>query len=377
MDNIFELQDVTFAYNSRPPNIMDGFNLEIERGKRTAILGCNGAGKSTLFYLLTGVNKPQQGQVLYNGEPIEYTRDKLRELRSDVAIVLQNPDEQIFCSLVEEDIAFGPLNIGMDRDEVEVRVQKALKDVRMTGYEKRPLPHLSGGQRKRIAIAGALVMDPKIMIMDEPTAGLDPQASMEVMELAEKLALRGITVLLSTHEMDLAYKWNDVSKILCQGKVEFTGNCDEFFGDLNNVYKCGLLTPSVYNMNKDISLIEGQDMDPYPHNICEFVAKFGKNDESGRLLLVPSESEDAKGKFDSLSNDMKDCSVGIYGSDVRHELGDREIEYLFDGLDGCFTEVVKGNDAVLFYDPIYETTINNQITRLKTFGFDVKREEMR
>ena len=232
MDNIFELQDVTFAYNSRPPNIMDGFNLEIERGKRTAILGCNGAGKSTLFYLLTGVNKPQQGQVLYNGEPIEYTRDKLRELRSDVAIVLQNPDEQIFCSLVEEDIAFGPLNIGMDRDEVEVRVQKALKDVRMTGYEKRPLPHLSGGQRKRIAIAGALVMDPKIMIMDEPTAGLDPQASMEVMELAEKLALRGITVLLSTHEMDLAYKWNDVSKILCQGKVEFTGNCDEFFGDL-------------------------------------------------------------------------------------------------------------------------------------------------
>ena len=377
MSNIFEVQNVTFAHNPNLPPVMDGFNLEIEQGVRTAILGANGAGKTTLFYTLTGVHKPQAGQVLYNGEPIEYSKQGLMRVRSDVAVVLQNPDEQIFCSLVEEDIAFGPLNIGLDREEVERRVEKALRDVRMVGFNRRPLQQLSGGQRKRVAIAGALAMQPKVMIMDEPTAGLDPQAAVEVMELAEKMTLSGVTVLISTHDIDLAYKWADQSCVLRQGKIEFRGNTDEFYSDTETVYKCGLLTPSVFSMNKDITTINGMEQAPYPHNICEFTAKFGGIKKTGKLLLVPTEPDDALGKYEELTKDIGGDAVGIYGSDVRYELRDKDIEYRFEGLDSCFTQAVKGRDSILFYDSIYKSTMQRQIDRLKTFGIDIDVEEMK
>ncbi len=223
MSNIFEMKNVTFAHHGVGVNVMDDFSIAVEEGSRTAILGANGAGKTTMFYSLTGVYKPQAGEVLFRGEPIEYTKEGLTKVRSKVAVVLQNPDEQMFCSLVEEDIAFGPLNLGVDRDEIEARVDKALRDVRMTEYKLRPLQQLSGGQRKRVAIAGALAVHPEVMIMDEPTAGLDPQASMEVMELAEKLHLQGVTVLISTHDVDLAYGWADKVNVLRKGKMVFDG----------------------------------------------------------------------------------------------------------------------------------------------------------
>jgi len=139
MSEIFRMENVTFAHPNTSRNVLNDMSLSIEQGSRNAILGANGAGKTTLFYALTGVYKPQSGTVYNNGEPIEYTKDGLRKLRSDVAVILQNPDEQIFCSLVEEDIAFGPLNLGLDKEEVAVRVAKALRDVRMTPYARRPL----------------------------------------------------------------------------------------------------------------------------------------------------------------------------------------------------------------------------------------------
>lgn len=374
MDNIFELHDVTFAYNPRFPPILNGFSMNIERGVRTAILGCNGAGKTTFFNTLTGVNKPQAGEVLYNGEQIEYTKAGLMKVREDVAVVLQNPDEQIFCSLVEEDVAFGPLNIGLDREEVERRVDRALKDVRMVGFNRRPLQQLSGGQRKRVAIAGALAMQPKLMIMDEPTAGLDPQAAVEVMELAEKMTLKGVTVLISTHDIDLAYKWADRSNVLLNGKIDFVGSSDDFYVNAENVYECGLLAPSIFNTNKEVSAIKKMDMAPFPHNMAEFVAKFGASKRSGKLCLVPTTVEDCVAKFEEMTKDVKDAAVGIYGSEVRFELLDRDIEFMFEGLESCFTQAVKGRDAILFYDEIYAPTIQKQIDRIKEFGFDLDYE---
>ena len=374
MAELFRVEDVSFAHSPTSPSVLNGFNLSIEEGVRTAILGANGAGKTTLFYTLTGVHKPQEGQVLFKGQPVEYTKDGLRSLRSDVAVILQNPDEQIFCSLVEEDVAFGPLNIGLDRTEVEARVRKALRDVRMSEYATRPLQQLSGGQRKRVAIAGALAMHPKIMIMDEPTAGLDPQASMEVMELAEKLYLSGVTVLISTHDIDLIYKWADTCDVLCNGAVEYTGDSDPLFCSPETVYKCGLLTPSVFNMNKDISDIEGINPDPYPHNCCEAVAKFGRSDSFGTLICIPAEEEDAVSRFDSATKDAKGIRTGLYGSDVRHALEGCDVDFKFDALDTCFTQAVKGRDSILIYDPIYERSIKTQAARLKEFGADIKLE---
>ncbi len=377
MSELFRLEDVTFAHNPNIPPVMNGFNLTIESGKRTAIMGANGAGKTTLFYTLTGVYKPQAGQVIYNGSPIEYTKEGLRDLRSDVAVVLQNPDEQIFCSLVEEDVAFGPLNLGIDRDEVEVRVEKALRDMRISEYARRPLQQLSGGQRKRVAIAGALAMNPKIMIMDEPTAGLDPQASMEVMELAEKLRLNGVTVLISTHDIDLVYRWADVSDVLNKGKIEFTGDADEFYSKEEVVYGCGLLIPSVFGMNREVSFVNGIEESPYPHSCCELTAKFGRPPKAGKVYCVPATEEEAAAKYDAVMADLKGLSTGVYGPDARYALREKDVEFRFDAMDACFLQAVEGKDVVLFYDPIYEEVVLDQAKRLGGFGVDVPLEVIR
>lgn len=377
MTDIFKLENVTFRHNPNAPIVLDGMDLTIEEGTRNAILGANGVGKTTMFYTLTGVHKPQDGTVYNRGVPVEYTKDGLRSLRSDVAVVLQNPDEQIFCSLVEEDIAFGPLNLDLDRDEIERRVSKAMRDVRMSEFARRPLQQLSGGQRKRVAIAGALAMEPKIMIMDEPTAGLDPQASMEVMELAEKLHLMGVTVLISTHDIDIVYKWADQSYVLYGGKVEFAGRIDEFYSNPERVYRCGLLTPSMFNMNRDISTLDGIDVAPYPRNCCEFTAKFGKPSGSGKVVCVPVEEEEASAKFDEVMKDMNGVPAGVYGPDARFALRSKQLEYQFDAIDSCFTDAVRGRDAVLFHDPIYSKTIEEQVEKLKAIGFDADVEVVR
>ncbi len=372
MSNIFEMKNVTFAHHGVGVNVMDDFNIAVEEGSRTAILGANGAGKTTMFYSLTGVYKPQAGEVLFRGEPIEYTKEGLTKVRSKVAVVLQNPDEQMFCSLVEEDVAFGPLNLGVDRDEIEQRVDKALRDVRMTEYKLRPLQQLSGGQRKRVAIAGALAVNPEVMIMDEPTAGLDPQASMEVMELAEKLHLQGVTVLISTHDVDLAYGWADKVNVLRKGKMVFDGTSEEFYSDVENVHLCGLLSPATFNMNREISDINRLSPSPYPRNVSSFLAKFGGGQKAGRVLCVPCTDGDIGDRYEEAVRDAGEgARVGVYGSDTRYALSGRHVDYYFDGIDSCFSEAVLGRDSVLFYDSIYTPLLKEQAEALKGFGSDI------
>ena len=377
MSNIFEMDNVTFAHHPSHPNVLDGFSIAVEEGSRTAILGANGAGKTTMFYTLTGVYKPQSGEVLFRGMPLDYSKDGLTRVRSEVAVVLQNPDEQMFCSLVEEDIAFGPLNLGVDRDELESRIDKALRDVRMTEFRKRPLQQLSGGQRKRVAIAGALAVQPSVMIMDEPTAGLDPQASMEVLELAQKLHLQGVTVLISTHDIDLAYGWADSINVLRHGRKVFSGTSEEFYSNQEEVHLCGLLSPSTFNMNREISSLRGVAESPYPRNVSQFLSKFGKAG-AGRVFCVPCPEDEACDLYDSaLKEAGPDARIGVYGSDTRYALSGKKIDYYFDGIDSCFTEAVLGRDSLLFYDPIYDSLIKEQAEILKGFGSDIRLEEIR
>ena len=377
MSNIFEMDNVTFAHHPTMPKVLDGFSIAVEEGSRTAILGANGAGKTTMFYTLAGVYKPQSGEVLFRGEPLDYSRDGLTRVRSEVAVVLQNPDEQMFCSLVEEDVAFGPLNLGIDRDEIETRIDKALRDVRMTEYRRRPLQQLSGGQRKRVAIAGALAVNPSVMIMDEPTAGLDPQASMEVLELAEKLHLQGVTVLISTHDIDLAYTWADSVNVLRNGKKVFSGTSEEFYSNQEEVHLCGLLSPSTFNMNREISALRGVPESPYPHNVSEFLSKFGKAG-AGRVFCVVCPEDRACDIYDEAVREAgSGARIGVYGSDTRYGLSGKKIDYYFDGIDSCFTEAVLGRDSVLFYDPVYDPLIKERAGALKEFGSDIVLEEVK
>ncbi|MDD1770761.1 MAG: energy-coupling factor ABC transporter ATP-binding protein, partial [Methanomassiliicoccales archaeon] len=197
---ILETKGLNFAYANGTVALKD-VSVTVPRGKKTVLLGSNGSGKSTLFLHFNGVLKPRSGEVLYGGKRLSYDAKSLARLREDVAVVLQNPDDQIFSTTVEEDVAFGPLNLGLERKEVERRVEEALFLVDLEAVRERPTQQLSFGQRKRVALAGALAMKPKVLMMDEPTAGLDSRMVHEVLELADELNQTGMTVLMSTHDV--------------------------------------------------------------------------------------------------------------------------------------------------------------------------------
>ena len=263
---ILEARDVTYVYGSRNGGnaSLKNVSLGIREGVRTVILGANGAGKSTLFYHFNGVFKPTEGELFYRGIPMSYQKEHLFELREDVAVVVQNPDEQIFSSTVEEDVAFGPMNLNLHPDIVEARIRDSLFKVGMEDYRYRPTTQLSFGQKKRVAIAGALAMEPKVLILDEPTAGLDPQMSQEVMELVDQMCLAGTTVIISTHDVDLAYAWAEEIHVLRHGTLVYSGEPEQFFNDRDSVALAGLTLPHTFSVNRSLEAIRGQPEAPYP-----------------------------------------------------------------------------------------------------------------
>lgn len=228
---ILSLEGVTYTYPD-DTRALDQISLEIPQGCKISILGANGAGKSTLFLHLNGILKPQQGRVLYEGRPIQYNRSFLSQLRSKVGIVFQDPDSQLFAMNVFEDISFGPMNMKLSKHEVKERVEKSMEITRITNLRHRPTNHLSYGEKKRVAIAGVLAMEPTVIILDEPTAFLDPQLVDEMVALFQTLNSAGKTMIMSTHDMDLVYRWADYCFVLNQGTIAAKGWPDELF--LNN-----------------------------------------------------------------------------------------------------------------------------------------------
>ena len=243
MDNFIKLVDVSFRYDDgAAENILSGINLQINRGEFLAILGHNGSGKSTLAQHLNAMLLPSAGDVLVNGVN---TRDesKIYEIRSTVGLVLQNPDNQIVASVVEEDVAFGPENLGLAPEKIRARVDEALEAVDMLEYRKAATYSLSGGQKQRVAIAGVIAMKPQCIVLDEPTAMLDPAGRQEVLETVRRLNReRGITVVLITHHMDEAI---DADRVLVmnEGRVARLGTPLEVFSDVDFLKCCQLAVP--------------------------------------------------------------------------------------------------------------------------------------
>ncbi|MFQ6118866.1 MAG: ATP-binding cassette domain-containing protein [Methanosarcinales archaeon] len=215
--HIIETRNLTYVYHGKT-KALDNINFKVERGERVVLLGANGAGKSTLFKHFNGILKPTSGQVLIKGEPI--TKKNILEVRKTVGLVFQDPDDQIFSPTVKQDIAFGPMNLGLPKETIEHRVETALKLVGLEGLEDRVPHHLSGGQKKRVAIAGILAMEPQVMVLDEPTAGLDPDGIEKIIELINNLNKKyGITIILSTHEVDIVPEFADRVCVMAQGKI--------------------------------------------------------------------------------------------------------------------------------------------------------------
>lgn len=231
MENIIKIDNLYFQYphgeDEEPKLAIKGVSLEIEEGSFTAIIGQNGSGKSTLAKNLNGLLLPSKGAVYVSGMDTR-DEDKIWDIRQTAGMVFQNPDNQLVSAIVEDDVAFGPENIGIDPVEIRARVDEALDAVKMGKY-KRKAPHLlSGGQKQRIAIAGVIAIRPRCIIFDEPTAMLDPRGRKDIMEIIEKLHREGITVILITHFMDEAVKADRVV-IMNKGEILLDGTPEHVF----------------------------------------------------------------------------------------------------------------------------------------------------
>jgi cobalt/nickel transport system ATP-binding protein len=199
----------------------------VNRSEIVAVLGANGAGKTTLLKHLNGLLTPTSGRVLVAGE--EITRENLLWVRKTVGLVFQNPEEQLFAPSVEEDVAFGPRNLGLSEDVVQHRVEEALKLVGMQGYEEKAPHNLSYGEKKRIAIAGVLAMEPQVLVLDEPTSGLDPLGVEELVRLLKRLRRLGLSLVIATHDVDLVPTLADRVYLLHRGSVVGEGTAEEIF----------------------------------------------------------------------------------------------------------------------------------------------------
>lgn len=244
MDNIIEVNNVTFEYSDgdRKKTVIEDFSVTFERGSFTVILGHNGSGKSTLAKLLNGLYKPDKGDVFVNGIN---TRDEAKEIdiRRRVGMVFQNPDNQLVASIVEEDVAFGPENLGLAPQEIRNRVDNALKSVGMYEYRESTPHRLSGGQKQRIAIAGIIAMEPECIVLDEPTAMLDPKGRAEIISTVEKLNKeKGITVILITHFMEEAENADRVI-VMNKGSIIADAPPKTVFNDISMLKSVGLDVP--------------------------------------------------------------------------------------------------------------------------------------
>ena len=244
MDNIIEVKNVTFEYSDgdRQKTVIKDFSVDIKRGSFTVILGHNGSGKSTLAKLLNGLYKPASGTVLVDGVDTADEKYEL-EIKRKVGMVFQNPDNQLVASVVEEDVAFGPENLGFSPQEIRNRVDEALCAVDMYDYRKSTPHHLSGGQKQRVAIAGVIAMRPSCIVLDEPTAMLDPKGRAEIIETIKRLNREnGITVVLITHFMEEAAGADRVI-VMDDGVIIKDSTPVEVFSDVKTLKDVGLDVP--------------------------------------------------------------------------------------------------------------------------------------
>ena len=266
MESLIHIDNIFFSYSvdeDVPPiPLFEGLSLDIEKGSFTAVLGHNGSGKSTLFRMLNGLLLPERGTVTVNGWDTAKEENQLN-IRKTVGLVFQNPDNQIVSSIVEEDVAFGPENLGIAPAEIRKRVNEALAAVDMTEYATHSTGRLSGGQKQRIAIAGMLAMHPTCLVLDEPTAMLDPKGRKEVLDTVRRLNKeQGMTVVLITHYMEEAAT-ADRCIVMEKGKVLLDGTPKEVFAHRDALEQTGLTMPAACQLAFELADL-GYPLDHLP-----------------------------------------------------------------------------------------------------------------
>ena len=251
-DWVVEAEQLSYTYEGNEKKALDGISLKLGRGRKIAFMGGNGSGKSTLFLCMNGILKPQEGRMLINGSPVEYTRKGLLDVRKRVGVVFQEPDDQLFSASVFQEISFGILNLGVDEESARKEVEEVIEKMGITPFRDRPAHALSGGQKKLVAIADILVMHPEVLILDEPAASLDPKHRKLVRSIVERFSESGLTILMATHDVDYAYAWADEIVLLHEGKVLRQGTPRQVCGDEKAMEQANLELPAVMRLYRQL-----------------------------------------------------------------------------------------------------------------------------
>ena len=280
-EHFISIRDLCYSYeddDGKSVPVLDNFSIDIDRGELIAVIGHNGSGKSTFAKILNLILSGQSGKMIVDGKEIDpdtVTDDEIMAVRRKIGMVFQNPDNQLVATIVEDDVAFGPENLGVPSAEIRERVDKALSDVGMLSYAKHEPHRLSGGQKQRVAIAGIMAMLPECIIFDESTAMLDPIGRREVLSSIEKINReKGITVIMITHYMDEAARAGRVI-VLDDGKIKFDGSPSEVFAHETELRATGLDVPYctalVHRLREAGMSLEGECLTP--EQCAELIAK--------------------------------------------------------------------------------------------------------
>jgi cobalt/nickel transport system ATP-binding protein len=334
---------------------IQGISFHIRKGEKIALVGPNGAGKSTLMLMFNGMIRPDSGTLLYDNIPISYDKESLRMLRKRVGFVLQNPDRQIIAPTVYQDVAFGPTNLGYSDEEVRQAVTGALKYVGLEGFERRPPHQLSGGEKKRVAIAGVLAMDPDMLVFDEPTSGLDPSGSEDIMELLDELNQGGKTIIISTHDIELAYPWADRVILLLKGKILQEDIPDVAFGNPEYVRQARLSMPTLLELYFELQKRGFSVPERKPRTTLDMLNVFDRAFHNRPCFGEPGSI--TVGSVDTAGPDLirnwiiarPGISIGAMGTRAKQRALDHHIaiDFTYGVIDKCILKALLGEDSLI------------------------------
>jgi cobalt/nickel transport system ATP-binding protein len=352
-----------------------GISFHIRKKEKIALVGPNGAGKSTLLTMFNGMIRPDTGIMLFDDQPIRYDTASLRILRKRVGFVLQNPDRQIIAPTVYQDVAFGPTNLGYSVPEVKEAVTMALRQVGLEGFERRPPHQLSGGEKKRVAIAGVLAMDPDVLVFDEPTSGLDPSGSEDIMELLDELNHEGKTIIISTHDVELAYPWADRAILMIGGGILKEDVPDVAFGNPESVRKAHLSIPTLLELHMELQkrgfLLPGKK----PRTVLDMMrcieTLFEKSSGHSRNGIITACNVDLDNRefLSKWLSENKGVSIGAMGTRAKQyaENSHIHLDFTYGVIDKCILKALLGEDSLILTT---ESMVKRVSMRVDAYGLE-------